>query len=551
MAPSPRNSRTAQLQPKLRELNPSKGSDELEGLVDWLRSFEEAKGRPLRVLHVGNVANNAYQNARISRTVGIEAHVLSYGGQHVMATPEWEEVELLESHGDDFLPRFSRADLRGYQRPSWFVSGPLLVSVLELGMLQGNPSRWQKFWLTMLRRALILTERTLGPRASHALDLFFVAPHTFLHKVWTKSKMRFGRLELIAKSIPSSSSNRSSEDQRLIDAFDKAFPERTDRLGCDDIELFRGVADHLKNLFQRYDVVQCYAIDPILALLNGVRPYVAFEHGTLRCFTMDDSPTHRLNALAYREADHVFITNGDCLAYAQKLGIPRFSPTIHAINVDQHRKDYGEAARRLRAEADGDVILFCPTRHDWKIKGTDQFIRALPLLKRQTPGRVKLILIEWGEQVEESKRLIHALACDSDVIWKKSMCRITMIKHIHAADVVFDQMVLPVFGSTAPQTIAAGVPVIGSYVPEETEWLIPEPAPILSAFSSEDICDAVRQALDPTWLADYRERASRWIDNYHSENIVIRDHIRVYRQVLSHTPTGEDGGVVSAAECSS
>ena len=101
-----------------------------------------------------------------------------------------------------------------------------------------------------------------------------------------------------------------------------------------------------RDMFQHYDIVQCYATDPIFGLLSDTRPLVAFEHGTLRAFTMDDAPLHRLNALAYRKADHVLITNGDCLVYAKRLGIDAYSPMIHPIDVDQHRRDYGACDRR-------------------------------------------------------------------------------------------------------------------------------------------------------------------------------------------------------------
>ena len=77
-------------------------------------------------------------------------------------------------------------------------------------------------------------------------------------------------------------------------------------------------------------------------------------------------------------------------------------------------------------------------------------------------------------------------------------------------------MALPHFGATAPQAVAAGRPVISSYVPESTAWMIPEPAPISPAFSPEDVADAVVQALDRDWRADYDKRARQWIDRYHS-----------------------------------
>lgn len=316
--------------------------------------------------------------------------------------------------------------------------------------------------------------------------------------------------------------------------YNETFPDRSGRLTSQDIAPFYSAARYFRDIFRRYDIVQCYATDPIYGMLADKRPLVAFEHGTLRVFTTGDLPLHRLTALAYRWADHTFVTNGDCLAYAERLGIKNYSPIIHPIDVDQHRRDYGDAIINLRKDIGGDVVLFCPLRHDWKVKGTDIHLRALPLIRSRLKRRVTLVLIGWGQQISDSEALLESLDCATEVVWRPSMCRITMIKHIRAADVVLDQMALPHFGATAPQSIAAGTPVISSYDPESTRWIIPEPAPILSAFSSEDVAAAVIKALDPQWRFDYTRRARDWIDKYHHPNNVIRSHLSVYRRILEH-----------------
>lgn len=566
--------------------------------IEWLRTFETQHSRRLRVLHVGNIANNAYLNAKFLRSVGVEAHVVSYDYQHVMATPEWEEIELLHGHGDDFLPRFSKRDLRGYRRPSWFVSGPLPACASQIAMLWGeHPSRLRAGALFLLKQLITLTARLFGPRAGYAIKLLstqprhvhykfrrylgfrlfrswagrrvhvlLIAPLPFLYRLCRYLGLRlFGpragrrvhvllieplrflyrlsrfiglRLRAYSRARRALNFLSARDLSQLITQYNDAFPQRPDRLKVEDIVPYQFVVGHFRDMFRHYDIIQCYATEPIHALLSGKRPYVAFEHGTLRHFTMGNDSLHRLTALAYREADHTFITNGDCLAYAKRLGIENYSPIIHPVDIAQHRQNFGDAIDKLRREAEADVILFCPTRHDWDIKGTDQFIRALPLVKHRVSRRVKMVLVEWGRQVEESKKLLEDLGCTENAIWKPSMCRITMIKHIRAADVVLDQMVLPVFGSTAPQTIAAGKPVIGSYVPQETQWLIPEPAPILSAFSPEEIADAVVQALDPDWLADYEKRARYWSDTYHHPDVVIKEHLRTYRNILGDTQAG-------------
>ena len=91
----------------------------------WLAAFGRRHGRKLRVLHVGNIANNAFLNAKFLRQAGVEADVLCYDYYHVMGTPEWEELDLRRPYGDDFKPRFAPADLAGYTRPAWFIQGPL------------------------------------------------------------------------------------------------------------------------------------------------------------------------------------------------------------------------------------------------------------------------------------------------------------------------------------------------------------------------------------------------------------------------------------------
>jgi glycosyltransferase involved in cell wall biosynthesis len=90
---------------------------------DTLKAIQAKLGRPLRVLHIGNIANNAYNNARIQRQYGIEADVISYDYYHVMSTPEWEDAEF-EGEVDANAPNWWGTSLKGWKRPDWFVQGP-------------------------------------------------------------------------------------------------------------------------------------------------------------------------------------------------------------------------------------------------------------------------------------------------------------------------------------------------------------------------------------------------------------------------------------------
>src|SRR5262249_61556966 len=120
-----------------------------------------------------------------------------------------------------------------------------------------------------------------------------------------------------------------------------------------------------------------------------------------------------------------------------------------------------------------------------------------------------------GLQVKVSYSLVSQIGCRDAVVWLPPLSRITMARLMQAADVVLDQIALPHFGATAPQALAAGTPVISSYRPESTAWIVPEPAPILPAFSPPEVRDAVGTALDPKWRTGFAERARGGVDRYH------------------------------------
>jgi hypothetical protein len=61
-------------------------------------------GRKPRVLHMCNVANYAYANARLMRQHGVEADVVDPDFYHIMATPEWYDAIVVGDYGNEFFP---------------------------------------------------------------------------------------------------------------------------------------------------------------------------------------------------------------------------------------------------------------------------------------------------------------------------------------------------------------------------------------------------------------------------------------------------------------
>ena len=466
------------------------------------------------MLHVGNIANNAYLNAKFLREAGVDCDVLSYDYYDLMATPEWEERALHQ------------------RRPRWFVQGPHRPATAYLAARRGgNRLRAEANWRLLaahrssrfrrLDTTGLVRARIVGARAKALVRN---------HVLWRIARVRFGRARA-AEMYNTPVLSRAQSASPILDRFRDRFPERLDQLSPADFAPW-GDPSFWRRVFEPYDLVQCYATDPVHALLSGFRPYVAYEHGTLRAFTMADDPVHRLTALAYRESDHTFVTNGDCLAYAERLGIPHYSAMVHPVDVAQHERDLGERPSRIRASLGADVVLFCPVRHDWEIKGIDIHLRALPRLVDELPGRVVLVLTRWGQELAASEQLIADSGCEPNVVWVEPLDREGLIEYMKAADVVLDQMALPHFGATAPQALAAGAPVVMSYRPESTAWIVDEPAPILPAFDPDGVVDAVKTALDPRWRVEFREHAREWVHRHHHPDRIVREHCRVYRRLL-------------------
>ena len=95
-----------------------------ETLKKWLADFQTAHGRPLKVLHIGNIANNAYLNSKILNRCGIVSDVLCGPYYHIMGYPHWEDADFTGNWGDDFHPDWVQAGAGSFKVPEWFAQGP-------------------------------------------------------------------------------------------------------------------------------------------------------------------------------------------------------------------------------------------------------------------------------------------------------------------------------------------------------------------------------------------------------------------------------------------
>jgi hypothetical protein len=485
----------------------------------------------------------------------VDCDVICPDYYHIMGCPEWEDADFT-TPVDHFYPQWTKVDLGTFERPRWFAQGPLDLCVTYLcARREGRAGAAERLWRRLRRHnptrgrswqriKILLGAWNISEFVSRKL---INAPHTeptlldklkcgiVLFVIWGLRGALFPlSAYFLWESLPTLRSRKEflQRASTIVQDFDRSFPHRIDRLREGELATFKRAFPLWAKLFKHYDIVQAYATLPILPYLDGSKPFIGFEHGTLRTFTLNDDAVSRMTAISYRMADHVFVTNGDCREYAERIGVSRYSPMLHPIDdvsVREITGDYESLHRSLGVRH----VFLCPLRHDWEIKGTDKYLRVLPDLVDALNGDLRLILTTWGAQVDDSRRLVRELCVEDYVVWREPLPRIPLVRLMKSVDVVFDQIALPCFGATAPLAIAAEVPVIMSYEPKSTEWIVDEPAPILTAWTSEEIVECVQRAIDPQWRADYVRRARAWFDRCHSSSKVVDWHLAAYGELLA------------------
>ena len=272
----------------------------------------------------------------------------------------------------------------------------------------------------------------------------------------------------------------------------------------------------LKGLFRYFDVIQAYSTDGAWPLL-AEQPYIAYEHGTLRAIPFVNDITGRLAATVFLGADHVFVTNLDCMEAGERLGIPadRFSPLPHAFD-EKRLVEFRHSHREIRPP-DDHVIFFHPARQDWlladpsMIKGNDRLIRAFARISRTYPS-AQLVMIAWGRDLDATRDLIKSLGVEGKIQWLDPMRKQDLWRTYLSSHAVLDQFVLPSFGGITFEALALGCRVITNVDFGAAERFFSKAPPIYSASSETEIYEMLEKIiLDRNDLAGVGDAGAEWI----------------------------------------
>lgn len=262
------------------------------------------------------------------------------------------------------------------------------------------------------------------------------------------------------------------------------------------------------------------------------RPYavitMGWEVSTLPFMTTSRHPVHRARAWVQRAAfaasERILGMPSTDLPFLRRLGLEHLlQPFPVPVDVEDYQRiDAGTRASVLGAElaarTAGKVVYFHPSRIYFPIKGTDVLLRAFrQVLDVGVPAF--LILLGWGDDVEQAKAIIRELGLsDSVAILPTVLSKKRLIRTMNAVDVVAVQLVPPGYSTLDREALACGKPVISSYDPTAPQpHPANDPAPILRARTVDEARDAMIGLTDPALRERVGAEGREWVRRNHQE----------------------------------
>lgn len=235
------------------------------------------------------------------------------------------------------------------------------------------------------------------------------------------------------------------------------------------------------------------------------------------------------------------------LKTAESLGLtkPTFMP--HLIDTQLFKvMENGEreaAKQQARDNLHCDLIMFHPPRQVWTdrysgratadCKGNEMVFKAFDRFIQNWPKRAKLICVNKGWDLEESKTLVNGLGIEDNVIWIDPVNKAEMCKLYNTVDIVLDQFVVGVLALVALEPLSCGTPSISHIVKPPNGFFYPEMPPVVEAMDEDSIYKSMMiLANDPQLRVKLGTKGRSWVEKYCSPDVSTDKFVELFEQVL-------------------
>jgi len=282
----------------------------------------------------------------------------------------------------------------------------------------------------------------------------------------------------------------------------------------------------LMQMSREYDLLQMSP--PCVVYLQFVgRPFIVHESGWIRHFPYLNSATEKLARRGYAYAECVVMTNPDCYSILPQVKHRKsiFIPFI--VELDRYKP-------MPKTKTSDSLQFFNPSRQQWEVKGTDRLLHAFAQFIKKGYD-AELTMVDWGteEGVHASKTLVSELKIRKQVKWIAPVSKPRLIKLYNDSDVVFDQYLLGSYGTTTPEALACGKPVVMYLNPYWNTKCYGEVAPVVNARTVDEIFDAMCLLADPSVRQHYGQLGREYVAVHHSPENIAKQYQRLYEEVLA------------------
>ncbi len=471
----------------------SYSSSNLSFFLNQLRGFQ--RGGNIRILHIGNIANNAYLAAVAERQVGIEAYVMSVDYAHIMGAPEWEHCKISRTEKLHFDKNFSDCACE-YERPSWFY--------------QGSMSEIERFLFSELTK-----------------DTQFELDKGILSKI--KETLSFRRLfnsciSSLWSFLRPIGRKVFSLKQRafIVGKFAYAFKKKS------ELDLTR--------LFKQFDIVNLYGASTSLISDYGpeqlrISNFVATEHGTLRDYIHADYPLSKDAKRGYEKSKVIFVTNQDCLPVANAMNNAHVFAMPHPINDSDFLSLRKKRLKNIQSPLS---TILIPSRHSASLdidrgKG-NQNVYDLIKMCAAMGDPFKFRLVAWGDNVAAAKKYLANEETAGLVEWLDVMSRPLLKESMISSMCVLDQFLIEAYGAVTADALGLGIPVVTAHSCENDVNYFGSCAPVFNAKSANEIRSHLNSLLERSSekVATDFDVSTRWFDQNLSAEIGLEKRLQGY-----------------------
>lgn len=161
--------------------------------------------------------------------------------------------------------------------------------------------------------------------------------------------------------------------------------------------------------------------------------------------------------------------------------------------------------------------VWTPRRDAWQMKGNHHLINGFAAFLAKNPSaKARLLLFEYGLDVEKTKTLIAARGLNEYVVWFPKTKRKNLMLFVRMCDVVVGE--LHHSWNTycvVMEALAMGKPLLHKRNDAYLSDAYPELYPMLHASSAESVCLNLHKALtDPQAMTDMGNAGRNWFQRY-------------------------------------